>query len=178
MRHVLLVDSGTAWRGGQRQTALLAAGLAARGVAVTIASPLVHAPGATTIPWFSGSDLSLRAAWRLARLTPVPDVVHAMDARAHAAAGLARVFGLAAPLVVTRHLERPPRGRIKYRGVARFIAVSPAVRDALSAVAPGSGVSVIPPAMCRPVFPTTPIASSTTKPVASVSAISERLSRL
>ena len=64
-------------------------------------------------------------AWR-------PDIVHAHDARAHALA-LAALIGLRhIPLVVTRRVGFIPRGRLKYGPrVARFIAISYAVRDAL-----------------------------------------------
>jgi glycosyltransferase involved in cell wall biosynthesis len=66
-------------------------------------------------------------AWR-------PDLVHAHDARAHAVALAALVGRRTIPLVVTRRVAFVPRGRIKYGPrVARFIAISNAVKDALVA---------------------------------------------
>jgi glycosyltransferase involved in cell wall biosynthesis len=60
------------------------------------------------------------------------DIVHAHDARAHAIALAALVGRRRIPLVVTRRVAFVPRGRIKYgKRVARFIAISSAVRDSL-----------------------------------------------
>jgi glycosyltransferase involved in cell wall biosynthesis len=77
----------------------------------------------------------LRAAGRIARrLKRRTDIVHAHDARAHAIALAALVGRRRIPLVVTRRVAFVPRGRIKYGSrVARFIAISRAVRDALIA---------------------------------------------
>lgn len=78
-----------------------------------------------------------------------PDIVHAHDARGH---GLA-VLALATlrkrerpPLVVTRRVVFPPRSvRFKYGArVARFIAISRAVRDSMTAAGIDSGrISVV-----------------------------------
>ncbi len=143
---VLHVDTGHGWRGGQRQALLLARGLAARGIDVAVAAPpdaplarRAREAGLETHALASRGDLDLPAATRLARLArrSGAGIVHAHDARAHAA------LLLAAPLarcrrVVTRRSafrRRPgPFDRLKYRrGVDRYIAVSAAVRDGLLA---------------------------------------------
>jgi glycosyltransferase involved in cell wall biosynthesis len=82
------------------------------------------------------ADWDLRAARKIrARArTWRADLVHAHDARSHALALLA-LLGSDTPLVVTRRVPFTPRSaRVKYGGrVARFIAISNAVRDAMTA---------------------------------------------
>jgi glycosyltransferase involved in cell wall biosynthesis len=140
---VLHVDAGREWRGGQRQVFLLAQGMRERGheplVVGVPGAPLVHrlrARGlaASTVPM--RGDWDLPAARRLRALvrTWSPDLVHAHDARSHAIA-LAALVGRrrTTPLVVTRRVAFVPKGvRLKYgRRVARFVAISRAVREAM-----------------------------------------------
>jgi len=82
----------------------------------------------------SRGDWDLPAARRVRALVRTwrAELVHAHDARAHAIALAALVGRRDVPLVVTRRVAFVPRGRVKYgRRVARFIAISQAVRDAL-----------------------------------------------
>jgi glycosyltransferase involved in cell wall biosynthesis len=82
------------------------------------------------------ADWDLGAVRRVRRIVRTwrPDVLHAHDARSHAIALAALVSRSPAPHVVTRRVAFTPRGRIKYgTRVARFIAISNAVRDALVA---------------------------------------------
>src|SRR4029078_568499 len=66
--------------------------------------------------------------------------IHAHDARAHAIALASLIGRNALPLVVTRRVPFIPRGRLKYgKRVARLIALSGAVRDALIAGGVDSG---------------------------------------
>lgn len=140
---ILHLDAGREWRGGQRQVLLLARGLRDRGheplVVGAPESPLVHrlrVRGLAATGVRMRGDWDLPAARRVRALVKTwrPDLVHAHDARAHAIA-LAALFGLRArtPLVVTRRVAFVPKGgRVKYgRRVARFIAISRAVRDAM-----------------------------------------------
>lgn len=141
---ILHLDAGREWRGGQRQVLLLAEGLRERGYEPLVVgapgSPLVERLRARGI---AASTIRMRADWDLAgarRLrallrTWLPDIVHAHDARSHAIA-LAALFarrGARLPLVVTRRVPFPPKGvGLKYGSrVARFIAISGAVRDAM-----------------------------------------------
>ena len=137
---VLHLDSGREWRGGQRQVFLLARGLRERGheplVVGAPEAPLVQRLRARGI---AASSVRMRGDWDLPAARRVralvrtwrPDIVHAHDARAHAIA-LAALFGIAVPLVVTRRVAFIPKGTLKYgRRVARFIAISQAVRDAM-----------------------------------------------
>ena len=138
---ILHLDSGRDWRGGQRQVYLLARGQRESGH-----EPLViAAPDAPLIRRLRSSGIAvaavrMRGDWDLAAARRVravlrtwnADVIHAHDARAHAIALASLIGRPSLPLVVTRRVPFIPRGRLKYgRRVARFIAISSAVRDAL-----------------------------------------------
>jgi L-malate glycosyltransferase len=138
---VLHIDTGREWRGGQRQVYLLARAQREQGD-----EPLVVAfPDAPLIRRLRASGLAAsavrsRGEWDLAaarRLRVIirkwsADLVHAHDARAHAIALAALVGRRELPLVVTRRVAFEPHGRMKYgRRVARFIAISEAVRASL-----------------------------------------------
>jgi glycosyltransferase involved in cell wall biosynthesis len=91
-------------------------------------------PGASLLAWHSRSDLDLRAGRSLALAARERGVtlIHAHDARSHAAARWAQLLGFSGKLVVTRRCCRVPRGGLKYRrGVARYIAISRAVEESL-----------------------------------------------
>ncbi|MFL5563037.1 MAG: glycosyltransferase family 4 protein [Gemmatimonadaceae bacterium] len=137
----LHIDAGREWRGGQRQVWLLAQGLRSRGHEPLVVgipdSPLLQrlrARGIAVAAVPMRADWDLRAARRIRALVKAwrPDVVHAHDARGHAIA-LAALLGSHVPLIVTRRVPFVPKSvRFKYgRRVARFIAISNAVRDAL-----------------------------------------------
>ncbi|MBX3174632.1 MAG: glycosyltransferase family 4 protein [Gemmatimonadaceae bacterium] len=139
---ILLVDAGTTWRGAQRQLLLLAHGLRARGIEPLVCVPprsrlldeCKRAGVATAVRAMrAGFDpLAVRGLRRLIS-TWHPALVHAHDPRSHAlllAALAARRDP--APLVVTRRMATPPRGRLRHgQRVARFIAITEAVRGAL-----------------------------------------------
>jgi len=141
---VLHLDSGATWRGGQRQALLLALGLRERGhepfLIGSAASPLVQRARAEGL---AVSSVRMRADWDLAAARKIrsymrtwrPDIVHAHDARSHALSMLALMGRRRIPLVVTRRVAFTPRSvRLKYGDrVARFIAISNAVRDAMVA---------------------------------------------
>jgi hypothetical protein len=138
---VLHVDSGKDWRGGQRQVYLLAQGQRERGLEPLVVSipgsPLIQRLRARGL---AASAIKMRANWDLAaarRLRRLArhwraDVVHAHDARAHALA-LTALIRRDTPLIVTRRVPFVPKSvRVKYgRRVARFIAISRAVRQAM-----------------------------------------------
>ncbi|MGQ0641978.1 MAG: glycosyltransferase family 4 protein [Gemmatimonadaceae bacterium] len=138
---VLHVDSGREWRGGQRQVYLLARGQREAGdeplVAAYPDAPLIRrlrSAGVAASPLRMRADWDIVAARRLRALlrTWKPDIVHAHDARAHAIALAALIARRGLPLVVTRRVTFIPKGRLKYgKRVARFIAISRAVRDAM-----------------------------------------------
>ena len=138
---VLHVDSGRDWRGGQRQVYLLARGQREHGheplVIAAPDSPLIRrlrSAGIAAAAVRMRGDWDLAAARRVRAVLPPwhADVVPAHDAGAHAIALAALLGRRGLPLVVTRRVPFPPRGRVKYgRRVSRFIAISGAVRDAL-----------------------------------------------
>lgn len=144
---ILHVDAGPGWRGGQRQALLLADGLNRTGDdCVLVAQPRgplsarARMAGVRVAPVRMPSEWSPRAVRKIRSLLRdlAPDVVHAHDARGHGLALLALASLPRAkrpPLVVTRRVVFPPRSaRLKYGGrVARFVAISRAVRDALAA---------------------------------------------
>ena len=120
---------------------LLARGLREQGheplVIASPDSPLIRRLRSAGI---AAAAVRMRADWDLAAARRVravlrtwnADLVHAHDARAHAIALAALLGRKTLPLVVTRRVPFVPRGRLKYgRRVARFIAISSAVRDAL-----------------------------------------------
>src|SRR3954451_23945431 len=140
---VLHLDAGREWRGGQRQVDLLARGQREQGHEPLVIgapdSPLTrrHHSAAS-----AAASMRMRADWDLAAARRVravirtwnADLIHAHDARSHAIALASLIGRNALPLVVTRRVPFIPRGRMKYgKRVARFIAISGAVRDALIA---------------------------------------------
>ena len=142
-RHrVLHVDSGHGWRGGQRQVYLLASGMKARGLDTAIVAPgdsplleKARAHDIATFPLPLRGDLDFSSALALRKIVDEwkPDVVHAHDAHAHGVSLVALLGKKTPALVVARRVTFPPRNaRWKYgRRVARFIAISEAVRRAL-----------------------------------------------
>lgn len=138
---ILHIDMGKAWRGGQRQVYLLARAQRDAGHEPFVVAPpdtplLRRARGAGLAVSAIGAagDWDIRAARKVAKRLKHwrPDLVHAHDARAHAIALASLVGRRHIPLVVTRRVAIRPRGRIKYGSrVARFIAISNAVRAAL-----------------------------------------------
>jgi glycosyltransferase involved in cell wall biosynthesis len=139
----LHLDAGRAWRGGQRQVLLLTRELRARGheplIVGVAGSPLVeraHTAGLATAAVRMRADWDLHSAKRVRSLirTWKPDVVHAHDARSHAIALIALAGKREVPLVVSRRVTFAPNSiRLKYgKRVARFIAISQAVHDAMT----------------------------------------------
>jgi glycosyltransferase involved in cell wall biosynthesis len=152
---ILHLASGREWRGGQRQTLLLAEGLARQ---AGITQTVVTARGSELARRLETSGIAVRAtgwhmgidpralitAWQAARRA---DLIHAHDAHALAiAAAVARLTGR--PFVATRRMTRPLRRPGPWQQAAKVIAISNAVRDSLfrSGVAPDR-IEVIPPAI-------------------------------
>lgn len=152
---MLLLDAGRPWRGGQYQVFLLAQGLVERQHQITVLTRPDSALGGrlgqagltwSGIPYRGDWDLFSSLSLRRQAQPLEADIVHANDARSHAIARWAQWLGLQAPLVVTRRITRPPRSRIKYRrGVARYIAISKAVKQSLVGFGiPESRIDVVP----------------------------------
>jgi len=134
---ILHVASGREWRGGQRQTWLLARGLAACGVTQAIVtrrgSELAARARETSIAvvparWSAGLDP--RALMTLVRAARNADILHAHDSHAVTLTAAAARF-TARPFVATRRMTRLLRVAGPWRRAARVIAISTAVRRAL-----------------------------------------------
>lgn len=156
----LHVDTERTWRGGEQQALYLARGLAARGhVAELVARPAAEfaargrAAGLLVHEMPLSGELNPRAIWRIARLLRAGrfDLVHAHTSHAHTLAALAARLARV-PCVVSRRVDFAIEpgflglNRLKYRrGVARYVAISAAVRRVLEAggVAP-ERVALVP----------------------------------
>lgn len=160
---LLLLTTERGFRGGEAQLALCAGELSARGHSLHLAAPanaavIASVPAARHHPWKPRNDLDLFAARRLKSLARevMPDVVHAFTPRAQAIARLALRGG--PPLVASRLVAFPAGkglgGRFKYRGVARYAAVSEAAADALVAAGvPREQVALVPSALAPEFLP-------------------------
>ncbi|MFI5182511.1 MAG: glycosyltransferase [Thermoanaerobaculia bacterium] len=170
---ILALDLGTGWRGGQKQTALVAAALAERGHDVTLlaaaSSPLARdfAPGGVRlipVPGRGEASPPLLAAVAGAVRRIRPDVLWASDGRGHGAA----VWSLAAaraPLVVHRRVAFPPGrdplSRLKYRAAHRFVAISGDVARVLSeAGIPPARIAVVADGLPHDAFVLAPLPSA------------------
>ncbi len=140
---VMHIDTERGWRGGERQTLWLAAGLARAGhrslVVARPGQPLAEraeASGLDVIACRPGSELDVAAArWiRRAILANEVDIVHAHTAHAVALAAMA-TRRTPARMVLTRRTEfrlrANPFTRWKYGRAAAMIAISERVRDVL-----------------------------------------------
>ncbi len=167
----LHVNTERTWRGGERQTLLLAAGLRDRGQGVEVVcppgSPLgerAHAAGLVVheIPMRGELDVwAIRALRRIYRESAI-DVVQLHTSHAHTLGALARLGRRLPRTIVARRVDysihrsgTPGFTHLKYRaGIDRYIAISAAIRGVL--VADGiretrisvvhSGVVPLPPA--------------------------------
>ncbi|HYC31811.1 MAG TPA: glycosyltransferase [Gemmatimonadales bacterium] len=145
---VVHVASGREWRGGQRQTWLLARELARLGldqrVVTGAGSELAGRLEASGVPvravrWRAGLDP--RAILAVRDQLRSPALLHAHDAHALSVAGIAR-WRRPAPLVVTRRVDFHLRRAGYWRRADRVIAIS----DAVAAVLRQDG---IPPERIR-----------------------------
>lgn len=142
----LHVDTQRAWRGGQRQVLLTVLGMRERGHRALL---VAHPDGELAKRASEGHDLirlapraevDLHAAWKLSRIVKQlgPDIVHAHDPHAVAAASLALSFmtsgkcpGLIASRRVAFHLKGNAFSRWKYHQVDCFIAASDFIHQTL-----------------------------------------------
>ncbi|MEK7858830.1 MAG: glycosyltransferase family 4 protein [Elusimicrobiota bacterium] len=157
---LLFVSEATGWSGGANQIWLTATRLIARGHQVAVActdgaelSSRLKAAAVPVLPFTPRQDYDLFGARHLARLAKRwgADLIHSHHPRAHALALLATVFGMMAPIVVTRRVIRPigknPFSRVKYSStrVSRYIAVCDAAGTELQAAGVSAErISVIP----------------------------------
>ncbi|HTL02125.1 MAG TPA: glycosyltransferase family 4 protein [Vicinamibacterales bacterium] len=142
----LHIDTQRTWRGGQRQVLLTVLGLRELGHrSVLVAHPdgeLAQraSEGHDLIKLAPRTEVDLHAGWRLSRIIKdlKPDVVHAHDPHAVAAASLALAFNASQepqPLIASRrvlfHLKPHAFSRWKYHQVDCFIAASDSIHKVL-----------------------------------------------
>jgi L-malate glycosyltransferase len=134
---VLHVNDSRSWRGGERQTLLLAVAVQQVGVTSIVAAPRgsalyaeAEAAGLRVLP------LTVHGEWDIAAATAIRravrrmavDIVHAHTSHAHGVSALALLGGGRTALMVTRRVDYPmrcnPLNRLKYDRCDRFVAVS------------------------------------------------------
>lgn len=166
---LLALDLGAGLRGGQKQTALLLAGLSDRGHAVLFlgrrAAPLallLRGRGMDVVEAPPGPEASPGLLLTVARAARRfrPDVLYAGDSRGHGAAVWSRASA-ARPLAVHRRVAFRPSGhplsRVKYRAADRFLAVSGAVAATLAeAGVDPSRVALVPDGLPPDAFVSAP----------------------
>lgn len=142
---VLMVDSERSWRGGEAQLRLLLRGLRDNGCAVALAAPgdseiarvTTEEEGIGVRPLTINGGFDPGAAWRLRRMLPEYDIVHAHASHAHSVVALASLGMPARPhRVVSRRVDfavsTNPASKWKYRhGADLYLAISSGVERAL-----------------------------------------------
>jgi glycosyltransferase involved in cell wall biosynthesis len=140
--HVLHLDTGKTWRGGQQQVYLLHRELTAMGVASSLLArargelearcrtrglPLRSMAGSR--PWHVAGWPALRRAANDAQ------ILHAHDSHAAGLSAVARLFNPKLSIVCHRRVSYPVRGKVarrpKYRPVKRWIAASAEIAASL-----------------------------------------------
>lgn len=128
---ILHINNEKTWRGGERQTLLLAAALPDLGVEGAIGCRanclLAERASAKGVPILPIAGDPLRASWKLARLASGFDLLHCHTGRGHSlAAGVSWVHSK--PVVVTRRVDFLPKktwfNRFKYTRAARVVCIS------------------------------------------------------
>ncbi len=134
---IVHVASGREWRGGQRQVWLLAHELQHRGIDQVVVtsrgSELARRLEACGVRvrltrWQAGLDP--RVIWPILQELRRPALLHAHDAHALTMAGTCALL-TRSPVVVTRRVTFPLRGRFFWKRACRVIVISRAVRDQL-----------------------------------------------
>ena len=138
--HVLHVDTGLEWRGGQQQVAYLLQGMLTLGWRCSLMcperSPLWHKGQEMGIDLIAiPSGWSLRGCWRMQNIAA--DLVACHTSHAHGMSLLQTK-----PVVVHRRVDFPPSSRFKYRQPDAYIAVSSFVAKLVTAVG-GKNVHVV-----------------------------------
>jgi len=137
---ILHLNNEKTWRGGERQTLLLATGLKARGIGSVIAcrpdGPLARGAQESGVPVRAIPGNNLGAGLALPRLAREFDLIHCHTGRGHSLAALTAPRHRK-PLLVTRRVDfLPGRGwfnRYKFRRAAQVVCISQFIADQLAA---------------------------------------------
>ncbi len=136
---ILHLNNEKTWRGGERQTLLLAAGLRDRGITSVIGcrpgGMLEHKAQAEAVATRPIPGNNAGAALALVRIAQDFDLVHCHTGRGHSLAALTAAAHRR-PFLVTRRVDfLPGRGwfnRYKFRRAARIVCISRFITDQLS----------------------------------------------
>jgi glycosyltransferase involved in cell wall biosynthesis len=136
---ILHLNNEKTWRGGERQTLLLAAGLPQRGVTSIVGcrpgAPLAQRTLASSLATLPIPGNNFGAAIALARAARNFDLIHCHTGRGHSLAAFTAGFHRT-PFLVTRRVDfLPGRGwfnRYKFRTAARVVCISRFIADQLA----------------------------------------------
>ena len=155
---IVHVASGREWRGGQRQVWLLARELGRMGVDQVVVTGAdselarrLSAAGVRLRPvqWKAGLDPRVLPPI-LGELRHRRAILHAHDAHSLTLAGICAAL-TGTPLIVTRRVTFPIKRKIFWRRAERVIAISRAVRDALTYDGlPPERLTIVPSAIDLP----------------------------
>lgn len=155
---ILHLNNEKTWRGGERQTLLLAGGLRNRGLGSVIGcrpgAPLFQQAQAGGLPALPIPGHNASAALALGRVAGSFDLIHCHTGRGHSLAALTAAWHRK-PFLVTRRVDfLPSRGwfnRYKFRRAARVVCISRFIADQLAAWdVPREKLTVIPSAVPPP----------------------------
>lgn len=136
---ILHLNNEKTWRGGERQTLLLAVGLKERGIASAIASrpsgPLAQNARESGVPVVAIPGNNLGAALALSHIAREFDLIHCHTGRSHSLAALTAGWHRK-PFLVTRRVDFLPGGgwfnRYKFGKAARVVCISQFIADQLA----------------------------------------------
>lgn len=128
---ILHLNNEKTWRGGERQTLLLAAALPARGMQSTIACRhdgfLAHEAQLQGVPTLPVAAGNLGLGRDLRRYSSKFTLVHCHTGRGHSVAAINTLLS-ATPIIVTRRVDFLPRqswfNRFKYRRAKKVVCIS------------------------------------------------------
>jgi glycosyltransferase involved in cell wall biosynthesis len=155
---ILHLNNEKTWRGGERQTLLLAAELHRRGVTSVIAcrpdSPLAERAKQGGVPMRRLGGANLPAMFDLVRLAREFDLLHCHTGRTHSLAVVTARWHRK-PVIATRRVDVPPSNtwfnRRKYLGIARLVCISRVIADQMGAFGvPERQLALIPSAVPVP----------------------------
>jgi glycosyltransferase involved in cell wall biosynthesis len=161
---VLHLNNEKSWRGGERQTLLLALALARRGVENCIGCrpglPLAQSASEAGVPTIPLSGNPMVAVAAIARSARRFDIVHCHTGRTHSLAALAHLL-CRKPIVATRRVAFPVRNsafnRFNYRVAGKVVGISDHIaRGLVEWGLPAEKVEVIHSAVPLPRSSTTP----------------------
>lgn len=155
---ILHLNNEKTWRGGERQTLLLAAELHRRGLASVMAcrpdSPLEERAMQEGVPVRRLAGANLPALFDLTRLAREFDLLHCHTGRTHSLAVVTARWHRK-PIIATRRVDVAPANswfnRRKYHGIARLACISRVIADQMRAFGvPERLLALIPSAVPAP----------------------------